>query len=328
MSMDLAKPRGARVLSHRSARLAARRLGPARTWTALTAIVAGVLLAACAPARAVTGEVAEALISVEEERQLGDQVAAELEAQVELLDDTEVQNYVQNLGDRLLANAPDAPEGMAYRFQVIDAPDQINAVALPGGYVYVFSGLILAAEDEAELAGVLAHELAHVTQRHIAEQLVAQLGLELLLQMALGQDPGVVRQLATLVAAQGAFTSFSREAEREADYHGVLYLARAGWAPESYARFFDKLAEAGEAPAVLAFLQTHPAPSERADNARQLIAQMTRVPTFTGDARYRQVVERVEAQAALAPVERAVRAEVSPRETGARPPERLTTPRR
>jgi beta-barrel assembly-enhancing protease len=317
MFMDSAKPRGPGPTDPASRR-------PRRAFlSVVAALLASLALVACAPARAITGDVAEALISVEEERQLGDQVAAEVEAQVELLDDPEVQNYVQNLGNKLLANAHEAPEGMAYRFQVIDAPDQVNAVALPGGYVYIFSGLMLAAEDEAELAGVLAHELAHVTQRHIAQQLVAQLGLELLLQMALGQDPGVVRQLATLVAAQGAFMSFSREAEREADYHGVLYLARAGWAPESYARFFDKLAAAGESPAVLAFLQTHPAPSERADNARQLISRMSRVPTFTGDARYEQVVERVQARAALAPGDRAAQAEPGRRPEG----EALTSPR-
>lgn len=285
---------------------------PRRALPALALALAALVLSAC-PARVVTEEVAEALISVEEERQLGDRVARDLEEQVELVDDPEVQQYVQDLGDRIVQSAPDAPEGMAYRFQVIDAPDQINAVALPGGYIYVFSGLMLAVEDEAELAGVLAHEVAHVTRRHIAQQLVAQLGLEVLVGLALGQDPGLVRQLATAVAAQGVFTRFSRDHEREADFYGVQYLSRAGWSPHSYARFFDKLARAGEAPAVLAFLQTHPAPSERAENARALIAQMTRVPTFTGERRLEHFVSRIETRVGAAPGERQACFTASPR---------------
>lgn len=264
-------------------------------------VLASFALAACAQTRAATGEVAEALISVEEERQLGDQVSSELEKEVELVGDPEIREYVQALGDRILASAPDAPEGMAYRFKVIDDPEQVNAVALPGGYVYVFSGLILSAENEAELVGVLAHEIAHVTQRHIAQQLVTQLGLETLASVALGQDPGLVRQLATSVAAQGVFTSFSRSAEREADRFGLVYLVRAGWSPRSYARFFDKLAGDEERPEVLAFLQTHPNPSERAESARELIAQLTRVPTFTGAGRYQRMVSRLEPRVTQGP---------------------------
>ncbi len=295
LSMLPAPPDDERAGSATAARRRARR---ARSRMAVLAVLTAVLIAgsatyACGPLRPVTADVAEALISVEEERRLGDELARELETEVELLDDADVQRYVQDLGDRLLASAPEAPEGMAYRFRVIDAPDQVNAVALPGGYVYVFSGLLLAAGDEAELTGVLAHELAHVTERHIAERLVAQLGVDALAQVALGRDPGLARQLATAVAAQGVLTRYSREMEREADYYGVLYLARAGWYPESYAQFFDKLAAQSDRPEVLAFLQTHPAPAERAENARALIASLTAVPTFTGERRYERVRSRV-----------------------------------
>lgn len=291
-------PRAALTPGGRASR--ARPLRPSRAAGVAAVVAAALVLASCGPLRPIQRPIAEALVPVEQERQLGDQVARDLEAEVDLDPDPELQAYVQELGDRVVSRADDAPEGMAYRFRVIDEPDQVNALALPGGHVYVFSGLLLAAEDEAEVAGVIAHETAHVTQRHIAEQLVAQFGLEALAQIALGRDPGAVRQIATVIAARGALTSFSREAEREADDYGVLYMARAGWSPQSYARFFDRLAEMSDRPEVLAFLETHPRPDERAENARALIASLERVPTFTGEDRLARVTARIDRRAAAA----------------------------
>jgi predicted Zn-dependent protease len=214
------------------------------------------------------------IVSQEQELQMGAQFAAELEKDLRFIKDPEVVGYIDNLGQSLarVSQRSDIP----YTFHVVDT-DEVNAFAVPGGYLYVNRGLIEAAESESELAGVLGHEIGHVVGRHSARQLSQQMGLAALASIALGENPGVVAQLAAQIAATGAITHYSREMETEADRYGVQELYDAGIDPDGLATFFDKLVEmrGGAGSGKLEqFFSTHPDPGNRAADVRAQIARL------------------------------------------------------
>jgi predicted Zn-dependent protease len=234
----------------------------------LVPLVAAASLAGCATLGQIN------IVSEEQELQMGAQFAAELESQLRFIEDAAVVGYVDNLGQSLarVSQRNDIP----YTFHVVDT-DEINAFALPGGYLYVHRGLIEAADNEAELAGVLAHEIGHVVGRHSARQLSQQMGVSVLAGIALGQDPNVVAELAAQIAATGALMSYSRDMESEADEYGVQETYDAGINPVGIATFFDKLValrDGAESGAVEHFFSSHPDPGVRAATVRALIATL------------------------------------------------------
>src|SRR5690606_11389253 len=205
----------------------------------LLALLAALILAASSAHAAlpVMGEVASSALTRAQERDLGRQMMAEVWRRLPLLEDPEINAYLQDLGQRLATHSA-APE-LDYHFFILDIPS-INAFAMPGGYIRVNAGLILAARSESELAGVLAHEIAHVTQRHLARRLESSQRITLqnaaLLLAALligSQDP----QAGTAAAAAGMAGSiqqqlnYSRAFEHEADNLGIRMLAAAGLDP-------------------------------------------------------------------------------------------------
>jgi len=219
-----------------------------------------------------TGAVGEVLLPVSEEVRLGNQLADEVNKQEKIHPDAQVQAYVAAVGKRIAAASRDNRKGVTYRFTVIDDPSTINAFALPGGHIYVYSGLILAAKSEAELASVLGHEVGHVTCRHAARALGTAFSLETLSRLAMGDEPGTVAQLAAAIAAQGYMSRHSRDAEREADARGLDYLIAAGYDPSAMPAFFDTLARrSGDAHALEKFFASHPQPAERAQALRKAI---------------------------------------------------------
>ena len=249
---------------------------------------------ACGKTHEATEKIGERLISVEMEERLGARMAAQVRREVRLVDDPVVQEYVDRLGRSLVASTTGVPAGMDFDFQVIDAPDTINAMAMPGGHIYVYSGLLRAVDSEAELAAVLAHEIAHVAERHVVAQLVTSLGIQALRAIALGEDTGRLGELAADLATGGALGAFSRTAEREADELGVATLVRAGWDPRGYVSFFDKLATRQGAPGLLArFAASHPDPAERAERARRMIEELEIVPTRRDDGTLDRIVARL-----------------------------------
>ncbi|HSP76920.1 MAG TPA: M48 family metalloprotease, partial [Myxococcaceae bacterium] len=161
----------------------------------------------------------------------------------------------------------------AFRFTVLDNPDNVNAFALPGGHIFIYSGLIRAADSEAELASVLAHEVAHVTAGHPSDLLAAQVGLGTLQQLALGRNPGMLAQLGSAIASQGYLSAYTRDQEQEADKRGLQFLSQAGYEPSAMARFFQELANMRNTQPglVSAFFSTHPAPGQRAERVASLI---------------------------------------------------------
>jgi predicted Zn-dependent protease len=227
---------------------------------------------------------ANVLVPVSEENKLGTQMQGEIEAEAKLHADTELQNYIKTLGGKVVRAAKnDIPTGIRIQFKVIDDPNTVNAFAIPGGTIYVYTGLLRAASNEAEVVGVLGHEAAHVTRRHVAQQLVTLYGLQTVLDMALGNQPSQVAELVANVAAQGYLLKYSRDHERDADEYGLKYAAGAGYDPHGFANFFKKLGGAG----VPEFLSTHPDPSARASTAESRIEGMSNAPTYTGEEEYK-----------------------------------------
>jgi Zn-dependent protease with chaperone function len=201
------------------------------------------------------------------EQQLGESVLAQTRAQSKMVESGPAFDAVQAIGQRL------ARPGESLRFYVAERPE-VNAFAAPGGVVVVFTGLLRTADSAEEVAGVLAHEIAHVELRHSLRQLVKVAGLRVLFSAVLG-DYG---QLAGW-GAQLTELKFSRDAEREADARGLARLVEARIDPQGLPRFFTKLEKTeGAAASLPAVLSTHPATRERLEALGAAIGQLGAVP--------------------------------------------------
>ncbi len=242
------------------------------------ALAAALALAACSAQQRTSTEtaLAKALISDQQEAQLGLQVKQHLEQQehVQYLKDPQVDAYVQKVAGRILAQAKkDRPE-VQWQVHVINDPKTVNAFATPGGYLYVYSGLLLAADDTAQVAGVLGHESGHVVARHSARQMVDAMGLETVLGIALGKNPSGAAQIAGALAGKGAMLANSRGDEAEADEYGARYASAAGYDPHGIAQFFEKLVKLeGKQPGWAKFLSDHPATPDRIAAVNRYIEQ-------------------------------------------------------
>jgi predicted Zn-dependent protease len=206
------------------------------------------------------------LFTPEQDVQIGQQSAAEAEAQLPVVRDASINNYVNNLGQRLAQNAggPKFP----YTFKVVNASD-INAFALPGGPIYLNRGIIDNARNEGEVAGVLAHEIAHVALRHGTHQAskahAAQAGISILGGILGGKMGGNTAQILNTVGGLGLnalFLKFSRELETQADVRGAQILAASGYAPADMIGFFQTLGKVDTAKKTT-WLSHHPAPPDR-----------------------------------------------------------------
>jgi predicted Zn-dependent protease len=215
------------------------------------------------------------LISIEEEWQLGQQLSQDIARQVRFNNDAAVNNYVRSMGQKIVSQTPAPFNQLPWQFHVVDDA-AINAFAIPGGHVYVHTGLIANADNAAELAGVMAHEISHVVARHSTEQISRQYGLSMLASVVLGQNPGVLQQIAAQIVAGGALARFSREAEREADELGIRAMYDAGYNPMGMATMFDELLEhrGGQPGRVEQFFSTHPLTEDRARDARNRASQL------------------------------------------------------
>lgn len=221
--------------------------------------------------------VASVLISDEQEEQIGKQVKQELEQKekIKYVTDPVVTGYIQKITTKITQQANRDRAGVKWKVHVIDDDKMVNAFATPGGYLYVYSGLILAAENEAELAGVMAHEAGHVVGRHSARQMVNAYGLEAVLSLALGKNPGLLGQIGGAIVGNGAMLAHGRSEEIEADEYGARYTAKAGWDPKGLISFFQKLKaqQGGDQPQILTFLSTHPATGDRISHLNAFIQQ-------------------------------------------------------
>ncbi len=239
------------------------------------ALLMVLVLAGCTSTQRRTTEkkIAETLISDQQEFELGFQLHEQLKKEnVKFLQSPQVELYVEQLVRKLTAEA-NKERTQEWRSFVIDDPTQVNAFATPGGRIYVFTGLLLAADNEAEVAGVLGHELGHVVGRHAGRQLVATYGLQTVIGMALGKKGNELAQLAAGLAGKGAQLAYGRDMELEADQYGARYASAVGYDPRGLATFFEKLrARQGDTSKVLTWFSTHPANSDRINRVTALIA--------------------------------------------------------
>lgn len=210
--------------------------------------------------------------STEKEIRIGKEYAQQIEQSMKLIKDPVVNEYVNRIGQNLVRNS-DAK--VPFTIKVVDS-DEINAMALPGGFFYVNSGLILAADDEAELAGVMAHEIAHVCARHATRQMTrGQLANLMTIPLIfVGGGIGYAAREAASIGLPLTFLSFSRGFEAEADYLGVQYMYKAGYDPNEFVNFFEKIqAQEKKKPGSLAkAFATHPQTPDRIQKTQEEIA--------------------------------------------------------
>lgn len=206
------------------------------------------------------------LVSVQEEIEIGKQTDAQVRQQMPELRDSQTTAYIRALGQQLSRGAP-GPK-YPYRFSVADYRE-INAFALPGGPVWIHRGVLQSATNESQVAGVLAHEIAHVAQRHAADQLTKAMmtnwGLSAL-GAILGNSGGAgTAQVAAGLLANGVFLKFSRDDEREADEVGLQIVKRAGWDSRGMIELFEILRkeQSRDPGSVEVFFSSHPSPQDR-----------------------------------------------------------------
>ena len=201
--------------------------------------------------------------SLEKEIAIGKQLAQEVERQAKIVDDPVIAEYVNRVGQNLVRNS-DAK--VPFTIKVLDS-EEVNAFALPGGYFFVNSGLILRADSESELAGVMAHEIAHVAARHGTRQATRGelINIATIPLLFMGGWAGyAIRQGAGLAIPMG-FLAFTRGMEREADYLGLQYMYKAGYDPTSFVDFFEKIQtmEKKKPGSVAKVFSTHPMTDDR-----------------------------------------------------------------
>jgi len=230
------------------------------------------LAAACAT-NPVTGKREITLVSEAQEIAMGQQADAEVRREMGVYDDPELQRYVEDIGYKLakLSHRPNLP----WQFTVVDHP-AVNAFALPGGFIYITRGILPYLNDEAELAGVLGHEIGHVTRRHAAQQATrAMLGQGAILGLGIFVPATQPFGSVTSAGLGVLFMKFGREDEREADRLGIEYAAKGGWDPAAVPDVLttlsrmDELSERG----VPNWLSTHPDPGSRVAEAQPVVAQ-------------------------------------------------------
>jgi predicted Zn-dependent protease len=212
--------------------------------------------------------------SLEKEIALGKQLAQEVEREAKVIDDPIIAEYVNRVGQNLVRNS-DAK--VPFTIKVLDG-EEVNAFALPGGFFFVYSGLVMKAESESELAGVMAHEIAHVAARHGTRQatrgqIINYASIPLIFMG--GWTGYAIRQGAGLAIPLG-FLSFSRGFEREADFLGLQYLYKAGYDPAAFVDFFEKIQsmEKKKPGTISKIFTTHPMTDDRIEQAQKEIQEV------------------------------------------------------
>ena len=250
----------------------------------LALIIALTLFASCAAVNRLN------LLTPKDEVAIGAQAAREVERSLKMYRDPIVLAYIDSLGQAMVRAS--ALSQFQYHFKVVDAPE-VNAFALPGGFLYVNRGLIEAANTESELAGVIGHEIGHVVGHHGARQISKRYGLAALVERIAG---GALARKIAVQFARLTLLKYGRLAEREADAFAVRCAVNAGVDPEGVARFFETLLQLhdSEPKGVEVWFATHPPTRARIDFVRSEIAKLPPTPGLkTTSPRFAQIRARV-----------------------------------
>jgi beta-barrel assembly-enhancing protease len=228
------------------------------------------------------------LFSKQDDMALGQQVAAEIAAdpqQFPVLHNEATRSYVQNIVNQIVASPNVVNKDFDYTVTIINDDKTVNAFSIPGGRMYVYTGLLKFVDNEATLAGIMAHEIAHADSRHATEQLTKAYGLQTIASIALGGNPGMVAQIVAGLAGNLAVMKFSRDAEREADkesFESLASIPGQPWHPAAIRNFMVKtLAQQPNQPSKFENLfLTHPPSQERLNNV-DAMAMAAHLPPAT-----------------------------------------------
>jgi beta-barrel assembly-enhancing protease len=227
------------------------------------ALVVGATAAGCAPA-----------MTTQQEVQAGSDYSRQINAQLPIVRDSYTNQYINQLGRQIAAQAD--PRGIPYTFYVVNS-DVVNAFSIPGGYIYVNRGIIERADNVSQLAGVLAHEIGHVVERHGIQQAQRQqnanTALSVLYGVLMRRNPSTVERAGIQVGGSAVFAGYSRGAENEADRDAIVYLMKSGYNPHGLPQFFAKLMsqQQREPSKVEQWFATHPLTQERVQNTTAAI---------------------------------------------------------
>jgi predicted Zn-dependent protease len=224
---------------------------------------------------------------VELGKEMDKQIKSEPQQFPMLVGHQDLRDYVSGIGDYILNNSPKIKKKniYPYNFQIIN-DTIINAFCTPGGFVYVYTGLMKFIDNEATLAGIVAHEIAHAERRHVTQRLTAYYGVSVLLSFILGGNPGFLQELAANLFVGLAFLKNSRDDEAEADYYSIQYLRTTKYYPGAITFFFDKIKEEekrkGHTPGDLdRLLSTHPLPDDRIQAVNEILSSIKPAPDPT-----------------------------------------------
>ena len=238
------------------------------------------------------------LFTINDDSKLGQQIDAEIRGnpgQYPILNNEPVRSYLQGIVDKIVTAPTVKYRGtFPYRVTVINDPATVNAFATPGGYIYVYTGLLKFVDNEATLAGILGHEIAHAEERHGSEHMTNQLGVEALLGIVLGNNPGQLAQTVGNAAGFVAMMKNSRDDETEADTRSFEYLRSTPYWPGAITLFFEKMSSetTGRTSTLDNWTSTHPMPQDRVENVRRLIRE-NNIPAPTEASLMRENYRRV-----------------------------------
>jgi predicted Zn-dependent protease len=253
-----------------------KRLSGVKRWLLLgaCAALAPLVLGGCATVGGVLGSATT--ISNDDEVKMGLDLSAEVAKEDTIYNNPEVTAYVQSVGQRIVQHCD--RQDIQYHFAVI-RKDEINAFALPGGYVYVYTGLMKSIDDEAELAAVLSHEVGHVNARHAAKKLSQMYTMQAIQTAVLGENPGFFGSIIAGATQTGGLLAFSRQDEYEADQLGQKFMYAAGYDPNGMIDLMGMLksAESREPSKLETMLATHPPTSERLARIQTAVAAEPRL---------------------------------------------------
>lgn len=219
------------------------------------------------------------LFSVSDDVKLGEDLDREIKNSPReypmMQNNPDVTNYVSGIGKYILNSSPkiEYKSVFPYKFQVID-DTIINAFCTPGGYIYVYSGLMKFLDNEAALAGVVAHEIAHAERRHMTQRLTSYYGVSILMSLVLGNNPNAVAEIAANLVAGLGFLANSRSDEQEADDYSIKYLMTSKYYPGAIEFFFNKILDEQKQKNTVGgsfdrLLSTHPLPQDRVENVKE-----------------------------------------------------------